>query len=206
MRGSRVRFPPSAPSSDGVMNWLDTQTKELLQRTRDDKLAPPRAAEFALVLLRKGPDQQRLIDALVEINQCPKAEAAGLANRPVPLTINSDLTEEEALWGQFELICCDAVGIFLRSEVIEQNDWPYLGPLFKRVLESPEFSPATVNIAHVPATEPGDKFLKQFVGASTATCAFPVTLVIPFKKARIMKHWATRVGAELTLESSEAWV
>jgi hypothetical protein len=46
------------------MNWLDPQTKEILQKVPDEKLAPPKAAEFALVLLRKGPDHQKLIKRL----------------------------------------------------------------------------------------------------------------------------------------------
>ena len=36
------------------MNWLDTQTKELLQKARNEKPAPSKTAEFALVLLRKA--------------------------------------------------------------------------------------------------------------------------------------------------------
>src|SRR5215472_6150244 len=123
------------------MNWLDTQTKELLQKVPDERPAPPKTGEFALVLLREGLDHQRLEDAIVEINKCSKTAAAMLADGLMPVTVNLDLTEEEALWGQFELICCDAVSVFLRSEVVAQNDRFYLWPLFKKVLESPEFKP-----------------------------------------------------------------
>ena len=124
------------------MNWLDTQTKALLQNVQDKKLAPPNPAEFALGV-RKGPDHQRLVDAIVEINKCSEADAAALASRSVPVTINPDLSEEEALWAQFELICCDAVSIFLRTEIIEQNDRSYLWPLFEKLSESSEFRPTT---------------------------------------------------------------
>jgi len=188
------------------MNWLDTQTKGLLQKVRDEDNAPPKTAEFALVLLRKGPDHQRLADAIIEVNKCSKPDATLLACRSTPITINPDLTEEEALWGQFELICCDAISIYLRSEIIEQNDRSYLWPLFKQVSESSEFKPATVSIAQVPATESGNKFLEQFVGSSATARAFPMILTIPFKKARIMEHWATRVGAEMKMEFSDAEV
>ncbi len=95
------------------MNWLDTQTMEILQRVCDDKLAPPKAAEFALVLLRKGQDHDRLVDSITQINKCSRSEAYVLASRQTPVTINSDLTEEDALWGQFELICADAIGVSL---------------------------------------------------------------------------------------------
>ena len=63
------------------------------------------------------------------------------------------------------------------------------------VLESPEFKGTTVTINRVPATEPGEKFLDQFVGRSARKRAFPMTLTVRFKKARIMLHWATRIGA-----------
>lgn len=180
------------------MNWLDTQTKELLQKVRDEKLAPSKTAEFALVLLREGPDRRRLIDAIVEINKCSETDATVLAKQATPVTINPDLTEEEALWGQFELICCNAVSIYLRSEVIEQNDRSYLSPLFKKVSESSEFRPTTVSIRHVPKTESGQNFLEQFVGDAARSRPFPIVLTIPFKKARIMEHWAARIGAQMS--------
>lgn len=189
-----------------MMNWLDTQTKELLQKARNEKPAPSKTAEFALVLLRKGLDHQRLIDALREIRKCSDSEAVRLAAQPAPITIHPDLTEEEALWGQFELICCDAVSIYLRSEVIEQNDSSYLLPLFKKILESSEFKPATVTITQVPATESGEKFLEQFAGDSARKRTFPMTFTVPFKKARIMEHWASRVGAQMENGVADAGV
>ena len=185
------------------MNWLDTQTKELLQKVGDHDLAPPKTAEFALVLLRKGQDHQRLVDAIVRINKCSESKATTLASRQTPLTINPDLTETEALWGQFELICCDAISIFLRSEVVAQNDKLYLWPLFKKVLDSSEFKAATVSIVQVPETESGGKFVQQFLGGVPVKRVFPMTLTMPFKKARIMEHWATRVGAQLRLDTAE---
>jgi hypothetical protein len=160
----------------------------------------PETAEFALILLRKGPDHQRLVDAIIEINKARKANAAALASRATPVTIKSGLTEAEALWAQFELICCDAVSIYVRTEVIEQNDKAYLAGLFKEVSESPEFRPANVTIIQIPATESGEKFLERFVGTSGLIRSFPMTLTVPFKKARIMEDWAARIGAEIKLE------
>ena len=183
------------------MNWLDTQTKELLQRVSDDKLAPPKAAEFALVLLHKGQDHERLVDTIAQINKCSVSEAAALASRQTPVTINLDLSEEDALWGQFELICSDAVSIFLRSEVVAQNDRGYLWPLFQKILQSSEFTPATVSISDVPVTESGEKFVEQFLGRVPVKRVFPVSVTMPFKKARIMEHWATKIGASLKIEA-----
>jgi len=43
------------------MNWLDTQTQDLLQGEPPQRLAPPKVAEYGVVLLQKGIDQQREI-------------------------------------------------------------------------------------------------------------------------------------------------
>ena len=182
------------------MNWLDPQTKELLQKVPDTKLAPPKTAEFALVLLRKGKDHERLIHAIAQINKCRASKATVLASRRVPVTINNDLTEEEALWGQFELICCDAISVFVRSEVMQANDGFYLVPLFQQVLRSPEFRPFKINLIKVPVNESGKKYLDKFLGETTKPI-FPIALKVPFKKARIMEHWAKRVGAQIQLET-----
>jgi len=183
------------------MNWLDTRTKEFLQWVQNDKLAPPKTAEFALVLLRKGQDHERLVDAITQINKCSGPHAADLANRRTPVTINLDLTEEEALWGQFELICSDAISIFLRTEIVVQNDRLYLWPLFQKILQSSEFLPATVRISDVPETESGEMFVEQFLGRVPVKRVFPVAIGMPFKKARIMEHWARKIGAGLKIET-----
>jgi hypothetical protein len=187
------------------MNWLDTETKEILQKEHEPKLAPPKAAEFALVLIRKGTDHQRLVRAIRRINECSESEAIDLARLPAPFTINSGLTQEEAVFGQFELICCNTIAAFIRSEVLlEQDEKSYLQSLFQRVLQSPEFKPTRIDVLEVPATDSGQKFVDQFLGIplpgqKRRVARFSVW--VPFKKARIMKHWATRVGAQVQCDA-----
>jgi len=79
------------------MNWLDTQTKEILQMVAEPKLAPPKAAEFTLVLVRKGSDYARLVRAIRRINECDEPKAVKLAARRTPVRVNSGLSEGEAL-------------------------------------------------------------------------------------------------------------
>jgi hypothetical protein len=182
------------------MNWLDTETKAILQRVDDPKVSPSKVAEFALVLGYKGSDWQRLVRAVCRVNDCSHAQAAELVLRPPPVTINLDLTEEEATFGQFELICCDAISAVIRSEVAGQADIDYLRDLLRRISHSPEFEPATVRIEDVPLNEAGQRFVDQFLGMKVQTLresGFPRTFTMPMKKARIMKHWATRVGAQV---------
>ena len=181
------------------MNWLDTETKAILQKADEPKPAPSRAAEFALVLIKKAPDRPRLVRAISRINECSEPKAAALADRPVPVTINIDLSEEDAIYGQFELISCDAIGIFVRSEVLRQSERGYTQALFGRILQSAEFKPVKIKVVEVPETESGQKFVDQFLGPiiPRRKPAYPLSVEVPFKKARIMMHWATRVGAQV---------
>jgi hypothetical protein len=186
------------------MNWLDTETKAILQKEDDSKLAPPMAAEFGLVLLRKGGDEPRLIRSICRINNCPETEAIALARKTTPVIINPGLTEAEALWGQFELICCDAVAAFVRSEVLIEQARDYLIQVFQRVMQSPEFRPTRIDVLEVPATEAGEKFMEQFIGRVAPEGKRPLdefTLIVPYKKARLMKHWAARVGVQVQCDA-----
>jgi hypothetical protein len=188
----------------GHMNWLDPQTKEILQKVVELKLAPPKTAEFTLVLVRNGPDHTRLVRAIRRINECEESEAVKLAARRTPVRVNSDLSEGDALWGQFELICCDAVSIFIRSEVVDQMDLAEFQSLVQKTSQSTEFQPTTVTITEIPQTESGLSFVDQFLGSFELSrdAALPSVVVVPFKKARIMQHWATRVGAKLQCQTN----
>jgi hypothetical protein len=187
------------------MNWLDTETKAILRKAHEPKSAPPKAAEFALVLIRKGTDHQRLVRAICRINECGESEAIALSRLLAPVTINPGLNEAEALFGQFELICCDAVAAFVRSEVLlEQDQKDYLQALFQRVLQSPEFKPTRIDVLDVPAIDSGEKFVDQFLGIPLPGQQRRVSrflVWVPYKKARIMKHWAARIGAQVQCEA-----
>jgi len=187
------------------MNWLDTETKAILLREHEPKLAPPKAAEFGLVLIRKGSDEQRLLQAICRINNCLETEGVALARQPAPVIINLGLTEAEALSGQFELICCDSVSAFVRSEVLlERDQKDYLDALFQRVLQSGEFRPTRIDVLEVPATDAGERFMEQFLGNLAREDKRPMdefSLWVPYKKARLMKHWAVRVGAQVQCDA-----
>ena len=181
------------------MNWLDTETKSILQKAHEPKSAPPKAAEFALVLLRKGTDRQRLVRAICRINECSEADVSALSRLPVPLPISFDLDETEAVYGQFELICCDAVGAFFRSEVLLEQTGAYLQSLYRQVLKSPEFKPTRIDVLDVPTTDSGEKFVDQFLGVRLSGQKRRVSrfsVWVPYKKVRIMMHWAARVGVQ----------
>ena len=67
-------------------------------------------------------------------------------------------------------------------------------------MESPEFKPTRIEVLDVPATDSGEKFVDQFLGIPLPGQTRRVSrfsVWVPYKKARIMKHWAARVGAQL---------
>jgi hypothetical protein len=188
------------------MNWIDSETKAILQRQDEPPLSPPKVTEFALVLGSRGVDGERLIRAVCRINACSRSSAIALLSRPSPVTINLDLTEEDATMGQFELVCCEAISAVVRSEVAGEGDREYLAELLQIVSRSPEFQPVTIRIDDVPSTEDGRKFLDQFLGTDLREprqLDLPRRVTMPAKKARIMKHWATRVGARVCENTAE---
>ena len=140
-----------------------------------------------------------MIRAISRINECSESKAAELADRPVPVTINIDLSEEDAVFGQFELISFDAIGVFVRSEVLRQSEMGYSHALFGKTLQSAEFKPVKIRVVEVPETESGQKFVDQFLGPTIPRRkpAYPLSVELPFKKARIIMRWATRVGAQV---------
>lgn len=177
------------------MNWLDTETKSILWKEPEPKLAPPKAGEFALVLLKEGKDFKRLVRAIQRTNKCSEREATDLACSRLPYVVNHGLTEAEALYGQFELICCDSISAFIRSEILN-GDEEYLQTIYTQILASPEFRPVMIEVSGLPETEAEHRFFDQFLGLATLpTKKFSV--LVPFKKARIMHHWATRIGAQI---------
>ena len=96
-------------------------------------------------------------------------------------------------------VSCDSIGVFVRSEVLGQSEKGYIQALFGIILQSPEFKPVKVKVVEVPETESGQKFVDQFLGMTILRqkLVFPLSVEVPFKKARIMMHWATRVGAQV---------
>jgi hypothetical protein len=180
------------------MNWLDTETQVILQKAHEPKPVLAKAGEFALLLIEKGNDKLRLLRAIGRVNDCDEAKCMDIAAYPTPVIVNGGLTESEALFGQFELVCCDAVSAFVRSEIVQQNGIGYLDALCRSIANSPEFRRVPLRINLVPNTDEGELFIDQFLGSTNRThsdWSFPLAITVPLKKARIMKHWAERIGA-----------
>ena len=85
---------------------------------------------------------------------------------------------------------------------------PYLAQLYQQFLQSPEFENVNVIVASVPPTALGEQFIDQFLGE---TDIIPRLVIAGMhscresmmrKKARIMAHWAEKIGAKIVIAES----
>jgi hypothetical protein len=188
-----------------MSEWLDTETKAMLQQAPPEKLAPPDTGMFSLVLLKMGDDPTRTRRALERIPRVSGERAVNIATRQCPaVVIASGLSLGDAILGQFELVCCDSISVFLRDEVAASNDRSYLSELFQQFRESPEFESIPATITLIPQTAPGRQFVDQFLGGMSHVASCPhrgyfYEGKIMRKKARIMAHWAKKIGAEVVV-------
>jgi hypothetical protein len=188
-----------------MCEWLDTETKAMLQQAPPEKYAPANTGLFTLVLLTRGNSHDRLIQALTRIPGVTRAKAVEVAVCMCPVPIVCSLSLGDAMLGQFELVCCDAISVFLRDEVVCTAERLYLGQLYRQFLHSPEFESVRVTITSVPRTAFGEHFLEQFLGGAEVLPRLVIAGLpaceetMMRKKARIMAHWAEKIGAEVAI-------
>ncbi len=183
-------------------DWLDTETKAILQGVPPDKLAPPDTVGFTLVLLRESDSRKRLEEGLAKAGCCDSRASVAVV-RECPQVLAAGLTLEDALLGQFELACCDSIAVLLRDAVVAANDRAYLLEVYSDLLNAEEFQPMGIEIRSVPNDHRGRRFLDQFVGSEEIggqAIRFPVRLKVMRKKARLMGHWGKKIGADVRLE------
>jgi hypothetical protein len=185
--------------------WLDTETKAMLQQAPPEKLAPPTTGLFTLVLLHKGKDTNHLVRALARIPGISPGKAIDLSERQCPLPVVSGLSLGDVMLGQFELVCCDSISVFLRTEVVSSAEQWYLAQLYQQFRGSPEFESVAVTIASVPQTALGEQFVDQLLGGADIIPRLVTRGLHSYrgtmmrKKARIMAHWAKKIGAEIVV-------
>jgi hypothetical protein len=190
-----------------MCKWLDTQTKEILQGVPPTKLAPDDVATFSLIMLEDGKDPLRTTRALFRLAEQIDRPSLLSPGPLFPVVIVGGITVEDALFGQFELISCDAISVFIRDEVVSEGLEEYLGDLYDDLRHSREFEVVSVDILSVPNGADGDRFLDQFMGIDTnelthRMTAIPSRTKVARKKARIMSHWAGKMGAVVAFDDA----
>jgi len=177
--------------------WLDTETKAVLQKVPPEKFAPATTETFSIVVIDCSfrPNRSRQLRAFHRVLGTTIDHANHYLKRTIPLVLKRKLSLSDALLAQFELICCDLVSVFVSDSVISNADPNYLAGLWNSLKTGEEFEIQSVTINSVPDDSSGEDFLVQFVGAKDAN--FPVHMRAMRKKARIMHHWANKIGAAI---------
>jgi len=185
--------------------WLDAQTRAILHPTPPEECVALGVSGFTLVLLQKGFQHDRLTRALQRIRRDPERATTPVLFAPCPTRVRSGLSLEEAIVGQFELICCDCISVFVRDEIAADGATGYLRGLYSQLRSSPEFQPVFITITFVPDTDAGRRFCDQFLStAQEKTIRYGNEIVMKDrvyqKKARMMAHWAVEIGVRLTID------
>lgn len=184
-----------------MSSWIDTQTEAILQPPPPEKLAPADTGPFALVLVEKGKDAIRMAESLANVPGLSQQRVAAILAIPCPVPLLCGLSITDAVLGQFELVCSDSISIFLRNEVAV-SDHEYLKQLCSQCRSSAEFEWINFKIASIPRTDHGRRFVRQFLGAFAeleynANANFQFNGQLMRKKARIMAHWAQKIGVQV---------
>jgi len=181
---------------DGT-SWLDTETKAALQKLPPEKLAPATTDTFAVVVLSLGSphDRVRHVRAFDRVLRTSLEDAERQITRTPPFVIKRELTLSDAMLAQFELVCSDIVSIFLSDDVVANAEPDYLASLYRSVAHAAEFQALSVRVHSIPNDEDGLAFAEQFIGPSLPL--LPFEMIAMRKKARIMTHWANKIGAKV---------
>ncbi|MHB1035475.1 MAG: hypothetical protein ACYC35_12135 [Pirellulales bacterium] len=137
--------------------------------------------------------------AFHRVLQTSLAEAQLQTFRNGPFVLRDKLTLTDAMFGQFELISADIVSVFIADEVMANAKPAYLAALFRDLRASDEFALVAISVVTIPHGEAGAAFFEQFLGACRP--ALPHRVETTRKKARIMTHWAAKLGGAVSQES-----
>ncbi len=151
------------------MDWLDTETKALLQRSPPEKLAPPDTASFSLVLLA--------CDVQQGVAEAWESEADRVRSDRLPVCVKKGLTYSDGQIADFELLCRDAASVIIADEVVAEAPADYLADLYEKLRKIDEFELVTVLIYSLPDSSTGQGFCNRFLRGRKPAPALPIKLM-----------------------------
>ena len=128
-------------------------------------------------------DRARVTSAVERIVRDTDVDVRSRLAAPLPLPIERGLSHADALLGQFELICCDCISVFVCDTVLAAASKPYLTELFTHCA-SREFDLVAGRLESVPLGPTGLAFLNRFFGRMHVD--LPLEFPVMRKKARSM--------------------
>jgi hypothetical protein len=94
------------------------------------------------------------------------------------------------------------MSVIISDEVVAEAPADYLAELYAKLRKIDEFELVTVRMDFVPDSSRGQEFCNRFLNGWKPSS--PTGMKLMRKKARIMQHWATRIGGRMTIESEQA--
>lgn len=180
--------------------WLDAETKAVLCKSPPNPLAPPMLDTFAILMLsRVDTDNGRHIRAIERAAKPDLGHRDFLElDRQPPFVLFRSLDLADAMFAQFELASCDLMSLFLSDDVLTHAEPQYMADLANAVTGSPEFQKISIRVFSIPDSDAGARFADQFLGVPLTEV--PLQQSVFRKKARIMVHWAKKIGAVVEAE------
>ncbi len=163
--------------------------------------------EFTLVLLTHRGVSPPLAAAFARITsgQISPDDDVSTASQLRTTILAAGLSLADAALDQFELACADAVAVFLRDKVVFESQLDYLHQLFRELLGSAEFHWVQVHVASIPNNDDGLRFARQFLNldATGHDLQLPWQQPAMIKKARAMRAWGEKIGADVSIVDGE---
>ena len=182
-------------------SWLVPSTKSARDNSPPQKATPATIVSFAVVILSLGAVANHVwqVGAIQKALGVSRADAALQLNRTPPFVIARELALSNAMTAQFELSCADIVSIFLSDQIVTNGEPGYLAALYRDMMYADEFRVVTVRVCLIPDGNAGRAFSDQFIEPTERK--LPSEFTAMHKKARIMLHWAKRIGAVVQVVS-----
>jgi hypothetical protein len=102
---------------------------------------------------------------------------------------------------QFELICSDAVSVLIADEVVAEAPVGYMAEHYTKLRKSDEFKLVDFRIDSVPDNPSGQQFYDRSLSGRKPISSSIIKLMR--KKARIMQHWAIKIGCRISIVSEQ---
>ena len=169
----------------------------------EQRCVRPDQSDLETVVARDEADPavSGLARALARTLRISRADACIRLRCSLPTPVTTGLSYGDAVLGQFELIACDAISVIIGDDVLRRASQQYLDDLYGQLLNSPEFDKVPLRIETIPRTDQGDDFIDQFLSDEDDGIWRSQELIVLRKKARIMEHWARRIGGQVTLSA-----
>ena len=141
-------------------------------------------------------NHRRQVRAFERILRTSRSDAEFETKKTVPFVTKRELTRSDALLAQFELICSDVISVFIVDAVLSNAEPGYLARVYRGLIQSDEFKMVAVSIDAIPGGVTGNDFVQQFIADETPPLRH--RMIITQKKARIMSHWARKIGVSIS--------